>query len=191
MFKNKSVAVSTLAFIIVLEAAAIVLCAFVFFPQNPKNVAVYQRPILRETTQVCARLFSGRPDPCWELTPAQTAKLVAMIKAASTTSWFTDKGGLGYDGFNIFFPDVNNLVPENDFILAYVFDGKLSYTKDAFAMADSRAYFDEANPHLIYKQDTNRAIENWLLISGRGKMATDTYQALISESKLVSDIPSP
>ena len=46
-------------------------------------------------------IYSGRPDPSWDLTDAQVAQVVNTIEALPVTAGTPPQGGLGYHGFTI------------------------------------------------------------------------------------------
>lgn len=55
--------------------------------------------------QVELDIFSGRPNPVWELTAAERAKLKSMVRGASPSQSTIDVPGLGYRGFVVHGPD--------------------------------------------------------------------------------------
>lgn len=134
---------------------------------------------INANTKICASLYSGRPDdPCWELSTEDTDKLISMVQQASTTSWTHElEPGLGYRGLIAFLPTSNSLTGEAVTEIS-LFNGKLHYNKDASAFTDSYGYFDEPNPHFVYKIDQSRSIEAWLLSRGRRHMSPETYKAI-------------
>ena len=46
-------------------------------------------------------LYSGRPDPTWDLSAAQIAQVMDAIAALPTASGTPPEGGLGYRGFSL------------------------------------------------------------------------------------------
>jgi hypothetical protein len=46
-------------------------------------------------------IYSGRPDPSWELSEAQAVAVVDAINALPTTTGTPPQGGLGYHGFTV------------------------------------------------------------------------------------------
>jgi len=46
-------------------------------------------------------IYSGRPDPSWDLTAAQVAQVDAAIAALPATAGTPPEGGLGYHGFTL------------------------------------------------------------------------------------------
>jgi hypothetical protein len=55
------------------------------------------------TTRITVSLgiYSGRPDPSWDLTEAQVAQVGSAIEALPVTSGTPPQGGLGYHGFTL------------------------------------------------------------------------------------------
>lgn len=56
-------------------------------------------PTTRST--VTLGIYSGRPDPSWDLTDAQSAQVWSAIEALPTAAGTPAQGGLGYHGFTI------------------------------------------------------------------------------------------
>ena len=46
-------------------------------------------------------IYSGRPDPSWDLTDAQAAQVESAIEALPVATGTPPQGGLGYHGFTI------------------------------------------------------------------------------------------
>ncbi len=133
-------------------------------------------------TNVCALLYSGRPDNiCWQLTDFEELELTTKIQLLEDTTWQKQIIPLGYHGLNAALQQ-NMPLGEGGFPVSInVFDGILSYNKDGKAMIDSRSYIDKPNPHLAYKSDPGRSVEKWLLDTGKDEIPQDIY-ALISQT---------
>jgi hypothetical protein len=126
--------------------------------------------------QVCLSIFSGMPDPCWNLTIKQSNQLIEMIKEAPDGVWKNNDVGLGYRSINVFFYNKTELSKGNCPTSLTVFDELMSYNKDEWYMLDSYGYFNESNPNLIYKQDPGREIEKWLLETGKDSLEPQIYK---------------
>ncbi len=50
-------------------------------------------------------VFSGRPNPAWKLSPAESAKLAEMLKDIPPSQMVGAEGGLGYRGFVLSNPE--------------------------------------------------------------------------------------
>ncbi len=50
-------------------------------------------------------IFSGRPNPEWELQEHEVAELESIIKRSSPSQGKVDPPGLGYRGFIVYLPD--------------------------------------------------------------------------------------
>jgi hypothetical protein len=98
-------------------------------------------------TTVSLGLYSGRPDPSWQLTEEESAALTALLESLPRVDGSPPAGGLGYHGFQI-----ERLTPEGMPRLLVAFDGTVS---------------DPASNHLSYLDDPDRSVERFLLERGR------------------------
>jgi hypothetical protein len=102
-------------------------------------------------TTVSLGLYSGRPDPSWELTGQEATALTALLEAMPRVDGSPPSGGLGYHGFWI-----ERLTPDGMPRLLVAFEGTVS---------------DPAWSHLSYLDDPRRSVERFLLESGRDRLS--------------------
>ena len=107
-------------------------------------------------------LFSGRPNPSWELTAEESAELVKRLKTLPEAKEGTVRNGLGYRGIVITAPadDVSDFT-------SLVVSGGIVLGRDSGG----------AEQLLV---DRGRALERWLLGTARGRVARE-IQALIDQ----------
>jgi hypothetical protein len=98
-------------------------------------------------TTVSLGLYSGLPDPSWQLAEDESAALTALLESLPRVEGSPPSGGLGYHGFGI-----ERLTPEGMPRLLVAFEGTVS---------------DPASSHLSYLDDPERSVERFLLESGR------------------------
>ena len=103
------------------------------------------------TTTVSLGLYSGLPDPSWELSEEESAALTALLESLPRVDGSPPSGGLGYHGFAI-----ERLTPEGMPRLLVAFEGTVS---------------DPASSHLSYLDDPDRSVERFLLESGRDQLS--------------------
>ena len=66
---------------------------------GPTDAASPSPPVAQIT--VSLGIYSGRPDPSWELSERQVVEVVDAIAALSPTTGTPPEGGLGYHGFTL------------------------------------------------------------------------------------------
>jgi predicted small lipoprotein YifL len=66
---------------------------------STSTMSTSEAPATRRT--VTLGVYSGRPDPSWDLTAAQVARVEAAIAALPVTTGTPPEGGLGYHGFTL------------------------------------------------------------------------------------------
>ena len=103
------------------------------------------------TTTVSLGLYSGLPDPSWELSEEESTALTALLESLPRVDGSAPSGGLGYHGFT-----VERLTPEGMPRLLVAFEGTVS---------------DPASSHLSYLDDADRSVERLLLESGRDQLS--------------------
>ncbi len=103
------------------------------------------------TTTVSLGLYSGRPDPSWELSEEEATALTALLESLPRVDGSPPSGGLGYHGFGI-----ERLTPEGMPRLLVAFEGTVS---------------DPLSSHLSYLDDPERSVERFLLESGRDRLS--------------------
>jgi hypothetical protein len=104
-------------------------------------------------TRVELDIFSGRPNPTWSLSSADTATLAGMIEKLSRAEPAVLFDGLGYRGFIVTSPTplvgATTIVVQRDIV-------KLS--------ADN------------FRKDFDRTIERWLLMKAKSELPVDVYE---------------
>lgn len=107
---------------------------------------------------VALGIYSGRPDPSWELTEAQSAEFERLLDALPTASGDPPQGGLGYHGF----------------YLIITRPGEAPLSLFAFRGAVTSL---ESGPR-TYWQDSERTIEAYLLDTGRPHLTPNEIAAV-------------
>lgn len=102
-------------------------------------------------TIVSLGLYSGLPDPSWELSDVQSTTLTAILESLPIAAGAAPSGGLGYHGFWI-----ERQTPEGMPRLLVAFEGTVT---------------DPASSHLSYLVDPERVVEHFLLESGRDQLS--------------------
>ena len=118
-----------------------------------------------DKTNICISIFSGRPDPCIDLSDQQSKELVRKIMSlpdAGSDVYIQDVG-LGYRGIHGVFSEKSLLSTDKSSVSFQVIEGLVAYNPTAKAYYDSMNYLNEPNPNLIYKVDKNRELEKWLI----------------------------
>jgi hypothetical protein len=108
-------------------------------------------------TTVSLGLYSGRPDPSWELSEEESAALTALLESLPRVDGSPPSGGLGYHGFGI-----ERLTPEGMSRLLVAFEGTVS---------------DPDSSHPSYLDDPARSVERFLLDSGRDRLSAAEIMA--------------
>jgi hypothetical protein len=103
------------------------------------------------TRTVSLGLYSGLPDPSWELSAKESTALTALLESLPRVDGSAPSGGLGYHGFTI-----ERLTPEGMPRLLVAFEGTVS---------------DPLSSHLSYLDDPERSVERFLLESGRDQLS--------------------
>ncbi len=111
-----------------------------------------------ERTAVSLGIFSGRPDPSWMLTDAQSAELSLRLGRLAPAFGVPQEGGLGYRGFSI----STSAAGKPDRILV-AYRGAV-----AAPGPGSRSYL----------QDAARSVERYLLDTGRSQLAPEVIRAV-------------
>ena len=104
------------------------------------------------TTTVSLGLYSGLPDPSWELSDEQATALTALLETLPRVGGSAPSGGLGYHGFWI-----ERVTREGMPRLLVAYEGTVS---------------DPLSSHLSYLDDPERSVEHFLLESGRDQLST-------------------
>jgi hypothetical protein len=88
-------------------------------------------------------VFSGRPNPSWELTPQDAKELARRLTGLAPANRALAEGGLGYRGLTIANPDKTAGLPAQ----ISVFNGVIGLSE---------------NERTTYYNDTN-SVEDWLI----------------------------
>jgi hypothetical protein len=102
-------------------------------------------------TTVSLGLYSGLPDPSWELSEEEASALTALLETLPRVDGSAPSGGLGYHGFTI-----ERLTPEGMTRLLVAFEGTVS---------------DPLSSRLSYLDDPGRSVERLLLDSGHDRLS--------------------
>lgn len=97
---------------------------------------------VRSTVKVEIDIFSGRENPSWELSPAESSELVERIHPLVPIAPSAEENGLGYRGFVILNPEGKAELPAE----IRVYNRALSITSGG---------------HTRYYEDVN-GVERWL-----------------------------
>lgn len=108
-------------------------------------------------TTVSLGLYSGLPDPSWELSDEEATALTALLETLPRVDGSPPSGGLGYHGFLI-----ERLTSEGMPRLLVAFQGTVS---------------DPASSHLSYLDDPDRSAERFLLDTGRNRLSAVEIKA--------------
>ena len=103
-------------------------------------------------------LFSGRPNPVWTLSNADTTELERRLSALPKTSAKTLFDGLGYRGL---------IVRRSKEATAHVQNGVV-----ALASHESSTYLE----------DSQRALERWLIATGKSAIGAEIYKMVEAEA---------
>ena len=129
-------------------------------PATNQPIGPTGQPTGSPTASVAVSLgiYSGRPDPAWELSEAQSAVLLAMLADLQEGSGVPPEGGLGYRGFG----------------LRVRVDGQADQDLVAFRGAVAAP---GTGPRRVWA-DATRSIERFLLDTGRSRLAPAEIEAV-------------
>ena len=124
------------------------------------SLAATTAPSVAPATEMTVSLgiYSGRPDPSWDLTDAQAAQVESAIEALPVTTGTPPQGGLGYHGFTIL---IRRPGQADETLVAY---------RGTVAPQG-------AGPR-TYRIDQGRTVERLLLYFGRPMLATHEIAAV-------------
>ncbi|PIY60419.1 hypothetical protein COY95_01870 [Candidatus Woesearchaeota archaeon CG_4_10_14_0_8_um_filter_47_5] len=164
--------------ILVLVAVAVVIIAVnLTSNHNDKN----NNRDNQHGAEVCLSIFSGMPDPCWNISVSDTKQLVSMIRPLPEEKGLHIRDvGLGYRGINVRLLTKTELNTEGFPVSITVFDETVAYNNDEEYWTDSFSYPNQTNPHLAYKKDDNRQIELWILETGKDVLDPEIYNLIKS-----------
>lgn len=112
-----------------------------------------ETPSDQNTTRIELDIFSGRPNPTWRMSRADTQTLARMVETLSRSEPKTLFDGLGYRGFIVTSPTpiagATTITVQNEIV-------KLS--------ADN------------FRLDPKRTIERWLLTKAEPELPNDVYE---------------
>jgi hypothetical protein len=136
-------------------------------PQPPKGVTesipTVATPVPSSQARVELDVFSGRPNPTWMLTAAETKTFRDMVAALPSRGTLTLPDPLGYRGLLVSLPaeEVNGSVTT-----WRIWRGVVQRTFDAT---------------LTFYVDSDRALEMWLLQSGQIHIKPDVFKTIQAE----------
>lgn len=110
------------------------------------------------SVNVTLGIYSGRPDPSWELSDVQVAALVGQLASLPVENGTPPQGGLGYHGFSIL---VEQAGVTGEVLVAY--RGAVTGPGDAPGS---------------YRADPQRTVETALLGTGRSHLAANEISAV-------------
>ncbi len=116
--------------------------------------------------QVELDVFSGRPNPHWNLTPQEANEFISLLQALpQTPTQALVKEGLGYRGLIVTDPDqtiagYDRIVISNGVVLA------------------------QRNSQLRQFPDRERRLERWLFQTGRGRLDVELYRQVGQAAQL-------
>lgn len=121
---------------------------------------------------VTADIFSGRPNPTWQLAPGTAKKFMKQLASLpAVANPNRTVPGLGYRGFLVEFTSPG----ESSVIRVSVYEGLVVVTRSGV----EKAFVDRSN-----------SLEQWLLATGKKTIDHDTWNALAAELKRKKS-PSP
>jgi hypothetical protein len=109
---------------------------------------------MSEEVRVELDIFSGRPNPEWRLTPADAVSLDQKLAALPVAAPGQLANPLGYRGFIV------RLRTADDETTVTVQNGTVRTTRTG---------------DTVHHQDPDRALERWLLTTGRPTLAQDLF----------------
>ncbi len=132
-------------------------------PSGAKSPVTLGQVWVVNPAQATLRVFSGRPNPTWTLTPTQTTELQARLASLTATDQpFDDSGWLGYAGLVL-------LQPESE--------GAPAQT----ILADRGIVRIENGDQVTLWADPNRSVERWLLDTAAGQVEEAVIEAARQE----------
>ena len=115
-------------------------------------------PATSPSLAVSLGLYSGRPDPSWTLTDAQSAELTRLLGSLPSAFGDPAEGGLGYHGF-------------------YIVPGEAGRA-DRTLVAYRGAVADLGSGSRPYRLDAKRTVERYLLETGRPYLSATEVEAV-------------
>jgi hypothetical protein len=142
-------------------------CSLSDIPQPPKGVTepipTVATPVLGSPARVELDVFSGRPNPTWTLTAAETKTFRDMVAALPGTGTLTFPDPLGYRGMLVSLPAEE----ANGSVTTWrIWRGVVQQTSDATS---------------TFYVDSDRALEMWLLQSGQIHIEPDLFKTIQAE----------
>jgi hypothetical protein len=112
------------------------------------------------TARVNIDLYSGRPNPSWDLSSDETIRLLSLVEALTPTGTAPPSDGLGYRGVTV----TVQTTPVQ-----------------TFAVANGFVQVKEEGKALRFLHDPQRSVERWLLETGRGRLEADLLDSLLGQ----------
>jgi len=141
-----------------------------FVPAPALSMVPIASVIPGSITNVTLGIYSGRPDPTWALTEAESAELCRLVSALPSTIGDPPQGGLGYHGFF--------LVPADT--------GKAERTLVAYRGTVA----DLGEGSGTYLVDVDRTVERYLLETGRSHLSAGEVEAVETDLATITSSPT-
>jgi hypothetical protein len=135
------------------------LCLVLLMPSPQRASFSPSKPV-----QVVVDVFSGRPNPRWDLSAPQVGEFLKNIRALPHKECAGElKDGLGYRGLKVTGSELSR-EGYNEIVIS---NGIVEVREESRAQQFA---------------DRNRALERWLLQTGKGKIEDKLYEYLSEES---------
>jgi len=144
--------------LVVFAVAVVQACGGVADAGPTSSIAATTAVAATSHITVSLGIYSGRPDPSWNLTDAQAAVVESAIAALPNTTGTPPQGGLGYHGFTLL---VDRPGQADETLVAY------RGTVAAQGVGAS-----------TYRIDGGRTVERLLLETGRSTLAAHEVAAV-------------
>ena len=138
----------------------VILSGYIIVKQEQMKQEQMKQMQMKQMQKISVELdiFSGRPNPSWELSSGEVSELARKMTGLIPASKPATANNLGYRGFIVSNPDKIAGLP----VKFHVFNGVLTVTEKG-----STSYYNDVND-----------IENWLI----GKAKEHGYGDVISET---------
>ena len=153
--------------VVVLNLALLLACTLTLSQQKRSHLPVRNNNAAAQA-KVTLDIFSGRKNPTWSLTKAQTQSLLVLVKElpAGDPGDFFD--GLGYRGFQVTLP------------------GTVKGQRSAIIVYRGRVRYEDGH-QVKYLTDKDRQVEQLLLKYGSPHLAPGLYQTVEREVRPTAD----
>jgi hypothetical protein len=139
----------------------LLLCLPLLLALTACTSAANPTPTPTTASHVELDVFSGLPNPAWDLPPAGTAALLAMIGALPPSPPVSLPTPLGYRGFLVTIADTSSA--------------------SAVTLRVYRGIVEYQGPKTAYYSDPMKQVERWLLSSSRPHIDAQLYDSVLLE----------